>query len=80
MREILRNIIGIVLVCSAVAAQAAEPEDIEKTYVVSPQTLQAIEKAAPAAPLVAPEKSRKVLVYGRVPTHPESVACCYAWI
>ncbi len=48
-----------------------------RTYVVSAETVQAIEAAAPDAPLVKPAAQRKLLVYGRVPTHPESVACCF---
>ena len=77
MRGILRNTVGSILVCSAAAAQAAAPKESETTYVVSPQTIRAIEKAAPEAPLVQAERPRKLLVYGRVPTHPESVACCF---
>jgi type 1 glutamine amidotransferase len=49
----------------------------DATYTVSPGTLAAMEKAAPDAPIVPPQRPRKVLVYGRVPTHPESVACCF---
>ena len=37
-----------------------------------------IEAAAPDAAPAKPAKPRKVLVYGRVPTHPESVAACFA--
>jgi len=77
MREILRSFQWIIPAVTVATAFAAEPKDTEKTYVVSPQTIQAIEKAAPEAPLVPPEKPRKLLVYGRVPTHPESVACCF---
>jgi type 1 glutamine amidotransferase len=55
---------------------AASP-DRDRTYTVTPETAQAIEKAAPDAALVKPARPRRVLVYGRVPTHPESVACCF---
>ncbi len=37
----------------------------------------AIQQAAPDRPAVAPAAPRKVLVYGRVRTHPESVPCCF---
>jgi len=61
---------------SAPQTTTAQPKR-DRTYVVSAQTLRAIEAAAPDAPLVPPRRARKVLVYGRVPTHPESVACCF---
>jgi len=38
---------------------------------------RAVEKAAPDQPPARPARPRKVLVYGRVPTHPESVAACF---
>jgi type 1 glutamine amidotransferase len=57
--------------------QAAPPKKSAPTYVVSPQLLGKIEQAAPGTPFVKPTPPRKVLVYGRVPTHPESVACCF---
>jgi type 1 glutamine amidotransferase len=38
---------------------------------------KAIEAAAPDAPIVAPAGPRKVLVYGRKRTHPDSVPCCF---
>ena len=57
--------------------RATAQRKLDRTYVVSPQTITAIEAAAPEEALVAPKKPRKVLVYGRVPTHPESVACCF---
>ncbi|MEE8451477.1 MAG: hypothetical protein V3R99_06155 [Thermoguttaceae bacterium] len=60
-----------------VSVGVAAAQDRDRTYVVTPQTARAIEEAAPAAPLVKPARPRKVLVYGRVPTHPESVACCF---
>jgi len=77
MRSTLSVITLIVLLAAAVPATAAAPKKPDRTYVVSPQTIKAIEAAAPDAPLVTPKKPRKVLVYGRVPTHPESVACCF---
>jgi type 1 glutamine amidotransferase len=60
-----------------VSACLAASQDRNRTYVVSPVTARAIENAAPDSPLVKPSKPRRVLVYGRVPTHPESVACCF---
>ena len=41
------------------------------------RAVRAIREAAPGKPLVAPVEPRKVLVYGRVRTHPESVRCCF---
>jgi len=38
---------------------------------------RAVEKAAPDRPPAKPAGPRRVLVYGRVPTHPESVAACF---
>ncbi|MHC4402515.1 MAG: ThuA domain-containing protein [Planctomycetota bacterium] len=66
----------LLIVISAFACLAAERKR-DRTYTVSAQTRQAIEAAAPEAPLAEPARPRKVLVYGRVPTHPESVACCF---
>jgi len=51
--------------------------DRDREYVVSPETAGAIEEAAPEVAPAKPARPRKVLVYGRVPTHPESVACCF---
>jgi type 1 glutamine amidotransferase len=65
------------LASSVLAPQATAQPKRDGTYVVSPQTLKAIEAAAPDTPVIPPKKTRKVLVYGRVPTHPESVACCF---
>jgi hypothetical protein len=56
------------------SSHAAEPK---QPYVVSEKVAAAIEKAAPAEAIVAAARPRKVLVYGRWPTHPESVACCF---
>jgi type 1 glutamine amidotransferase len=39
--------------------------------------VQAIEQAAPDRAPAKPAKPRKVLVYGRVPTHPKSVPFCF---
>ncbi|NOX54714.1 MAG: ThuA domain-containing protein [Planctomycetes bacterium] len=49
-----------------------------RPFVVSEQVRRAIEQAAPAVPFVTPARPRRVLIYGRWPTHPESVACCFA--
>jgi len=74
MYDVLKHLVLMILVT---APAAAAQSDAEKTYVVSPQQLQAIEAASPAAPPVPPARPRRVLVYGRVPTHPESVATCF---
>ncbi|MHB8901548.1 MAG: ThuA domain-containing protein [Thermoguttaceae bacterium] len=63
------------LALSAGLATAAAPA--EKSYTLSAKTAAAISAAAPDRPIVPAEKPRKVLVYGRVPTHPESVVCCF---
>ena len=68
---------AVCLVSSLSASQTAAQPKRDRTYVVSAETLKAIKAAAPEAPVVAPKKDRRVLVYGRVPTHPESVACCF---
>jgi type 1 glutamine amidotransferase len=49
----------------------------KRDYVVSERLAREIEKAAPDRPIVKPARPRRLLVYGRVPTHPESVACCF---
>ena len=49
----------------------------KRTYTISAETVRGIEQAAPGKPLVQPARQRKVLVYGRMPTHPESVVCCF---
>ncbi len=49
----------------------------DPNYVVSETTARAIEEAVPDKPVVAPARARKLLVYGRKPTHPGSVACCF---
>lgn len=74
-------IVPIILAALAPALLAprttiAQPKQ-DRTYVVSTQTLAAIEAAAPSAAMAKPKQARRVLVYGRVPTHPESVACCF---
>jgi len=48
-----------------------------RSYTISQKTIREIEAAAPDTPLVSPARPRRVLVYGRMPTHPESVACCF---
>ena len=55
---------------------AAAP-DRDRTYTVTPETIRAMEEAVPDVPLAEPQEPRRLLVYGRVPTHPESVACCF---
>ncbi len=48
-----------------------------KTYTLSEENAAKISAAAPTAPVAKPQKPRKVLVYGRMPTHPEAVVCCF---
>jgi len=75
----MRRAILVTALCLAagmawVEARAAAPKE---EFLVTEQLAAAIREAAPAAPLVKPAAARKVLVYGRWPTHPESVACCF---
>ena len=73
-----RPFLPATLIAAAVgAACTSAPAAEKRDYVVSETILRAIERAAPDAPLLRPARPRKVLVYGRVPTHPESVACCF---
>jgi hypothetical protein len=60
---------------AALAAEKAQ-NFWDPNYVVSETTARAIEAALPDKPVVPPARPRKLLVYGRVPTHPGSVACC----
>jgi hypothetical protein len=82
MRIIVQTILSIGLLAAIAPTPAAEPKKKPvRTYVIAPRQLHAIENAVvPDAPLVKPERPRKVLVYGRVYTHPESVACCFKTI
>jgi type 1 glutamine amidotransferase len=61
--------------CFALAA-AADAADVAKSDLPDARA-KAIEQAAPDQAPAKPAKPRKVLVYGRVPTHPESVPCCF---
>ena len=70
---------GLVLLIGLVAGRATAAEKA-RTWNMPDRVRQAIEKAAPDAPAVKPLKARKVLVYGRARTHPESVPCCFAAI
>lgn len=76
MRQPLRTIslIGFLL---ALLAAAAHLPAAEKSYTLSGEIAAKITAAAPAAPIAAPQQPRRVLVYGRMPTHPESVVCCF---
>jgi formylglycine-generating enzyme required for sulfatase activity/type 1 glutamine amidotransferase len=49
----------------------------DPNYVVTEATAKAIEAAMPDEPVVTPARPRKLLIYGRKPTHPMSVACCF---
>jgi uncharacterized protein len=78
MSTTVRIITLIGLLAAVVPAWAAGPKkNAVRTYAVSSRQVEAMERAAPDSPLVKPQKPRKVLVYGRVYTHPESVACCF---
>jgi uncharacterized protein len=71
----------VILAMSLVAAAGWAGEKVQDpwdpNYVVSEKVARAIEEAAPARPVAAPLRPRNLLVYGRLPTHPESVACCF---
>jgi len=73
----VRAIVSVFLLSSLPALPTKAQPRQDRTYVVSAQTVKAMEAAAPDTPVVPPKKPRKVLIYGRVPTHPESVACCF---
>jgi len=70
-------ILAISLATSAAPAAEKAQNFWDPNYVVSETTARAIEEALPDKPVVAPARPRKLLVYGRVPTHPGSVACCF---
>jgi len=66
----------LVVLAGLPAASLAQDEHNPKVILTDAQAL-AVEAAAPDKAPTAPVKPRKVLVYGRVPTHPESVAACF---
>ena len=66
----------VVVLVSLLAAAAVAAEK-PRTWNVPDRVRKAIEKAAPEVAPQKPQRPRKVLVYGRVRTHPESVACCF---
>lgn len=70
-------ILAISLVATTVFAADKAQNPWDPNYVVSEETARAIEEAVPDRPVVTPARPRKMLVYGRVPRHPESVACCF---
>ena len=47
------------------------------TYTLTDEVAEKITAAASTKPVAEPKKPRKVLVYGRMPTHPEAVVCCF---
>jgi type 1 glutamine amidotransferase len=55
----------------------AELSKPDKTYALTDEVAARISAAAPSKPVAKPQKTRKVLVYGRMQTHPESVVCCF---
>ena len=61
---------------AGVLADGGEGAEKAKPILTEDQ-VRAIEAAAPERPPVEPARPRKVLVYGRVRTHPESVPCCF---
>jgi uncharacterized protein len=68
------------LVTSAAPAVEKPQNPWDPNYVVSEKVARAIEEAVPDKPIVAPTCLRRLLVYGRKPTHPQSVACCFVAI
>ncbi|MBC8872793.1 MAG: ThuA domain-containing protein [Planctomycetes bacterium] len=75
MRHVV--ILAISLVATTVFAADKAQNPWDPNYVVSEETARAIEEAVPDRPVVTPARPRVLLVYGRVPRHPESVACCF---
>lgn len=73
-----RHAIILAMWLAATTGLAAEkPQNPwDPNYVVTETTARAIEAAMPDKPFVAPGRPRKLLIYGRKPTHPMSVACC----
>jgi type 1 glutamine amidotransferase len=76
-RAIMMTLLGYGVSAMSVPQTTEAQTKLDRTYAVSAQTVKAMEAAAPDTPVVPPKKPRRVLVYGRVPTHPESVACCF---
>jgi len=70
-------VIAAAAVVAMMLADASMGAQRARTYTITAETVQGIEEAAPDSPLVEPARPRKVLVYGRMPTHPESVVCCF---
>jgi len=70
-------VLTIVLPAACFFAAAAARGEESETWKLSAELAQKIEAAAPEKAPATPARPRKVLVYGRVPTHPESVACCF---
>ena len=72
-----------IAILAAAALLAARQQSIadfskpERTYVLTDEVAARISAAAPSKPVAKPRKARKVLVYGRMQTHPESVVCCF---
>ena len=74
-RTIVVALAAVLIGSSACPGRSAEPASPPR---LPAELLRKIEAAAPGAAPAKPAKPRKVLVYGRVPTHPESVAACFA--
>jgi len=72
-RAFATAIVAVVLLVGAAWARGAEEARIDLTEA----QIRAIEAAAPAQAPAKPLQARKVLVYGRVPTHPDSVPSCF---
>lgn len=82
MRSVVIVTVSLVATALTMTGSAAEKaQDFwDPNYVVSETTARAIEEAMPDKPAMAPARPRKLLVYGRKPTHPGSVACCFTAI
>jgi len=70
-------VVTIVLQAACLFAAATAGGEEAETWQVTAELARKIEDAAPEKAPATPARPRKVLVYGRVPTHPESVACCF---
>lgn len=74
----MRRAILLIWLAAAAATAADKPQNPwDPNYKVTEATARAIERAAPDRPIIKPARARKLLVYGRLPTHPQSVACCF---
>ena len=70
------SLAACLVVATAISARPVSEAAEEHDDAVSEDIARSIERAAPEEPLVEPARPRKVLVYGRLPTHADSVAYC----